>query len=88
MGSEGFLPWRPRDRTAAEYVQMNVEYRLAGIGVAVEDSAVAPLRVAVLLAIAAPPDHLADQRVVGVARVVERGDVAARDDQRAAAPAG
>ena len=80
--SETTLARRPRHRAAAEDVQVDVEHRLAGVGVAVEDRPVAPIGVAgSLRERRAPSHHLADQAVVLGSELVEAGDVASRDDQ-------
>ena len=75
-------PRRPGQRPSAEHVQVQVEHRLPGVGVAVEHGAVAALGVAALGGdCRGSPHHRADQAVVRTVEVVQRGDVRSRHDQ-------
>mgnify|MGYP003339952362 CR=1 FL=1 len=62
---------------------MNVEHRLPGFAVAVEDGPVATLVVSVLpRQFRCEPHHRAHQRIVHACEVIERRDMPAGDDQR------
>src|SRR4029453_1712682 len=76
------LPWRPRDLPSTQQMEVDVEDRLSGVAVGVEDS-----RIAALLAAGVPGDlrrrahHFSDERVVAWSEIVEALDVSSRDDE-------
>jgi NAD(P)H-dependent FMN reductase len=82
MKRRGCSPRRPPEPPAAQHVQMNVKDRLSRVRVAVEDSPVATIGVAVLRRqCRSPANHLSNQTVVFGAEVVQRRDVPARHDE-------
>ena len=76
------LTRRPRHRAAAEDVQVDVEHRLPGVRVAVENRPVAPIGVTGSFRERRTPSHdLPDKAVIIGSELVEAGDMASRDDQ-------
>jgi hypothetical protein len=76
------LAGRPGERAAAEDVEVYVEDRLARARARVDDGAVAALRESFLGGDARRgEEESAEEGLVGVGGVGERGDVAARDDE-------
>ena len=77
-----FLPRRPPQVPSGQQVQMDVEHRLTGFGVAVEHGAIPAFRVTLLRGDGRRgPHQLADQRFVSRREVTGRRDVPFRHDQ-------
>ena len=73
----------PHHRPARQQMQVDVEHRLAGFAVAVEDRPVATLRVAVFPGQhGGRSEHRAHQRVIGRRQVIDGGNVPPRHDEQ------
>jgi hypothetical protein len=63
-------------------VQVDVKDRLPGLGVAIEDRAIAAIGKPVVFRDGGrATDHFPDQPIVGVPQIVQRRDVPSRDDE-------
>src|SRR5437879_11960947 len=71
---------RPRHRSPAQQVQMEVKHRLAAVGVGVHDDAVAPLgQLGVTRQVAREGEQATEQ--LWIPRIVERSEVISRNNE-------